>query len=93
MENREQYIQARKDELENWKSKVESLRVKGNLAKLELREKRDAAVRAFDRARDKFRALREEAADRWQAARKATDAAWHEFREAYDEYRSSDASK
>jgi hypothetical protein len=76
-----------KAELADWKTKLEGLRVKASLGKMELRDKeRELAEKfepAYTQAMKKLAELRDDAGDEAKALRAGLEAGWGELRRAY----------
>ncbi len=89
--------QEMKDELSEWRSDLEQMRVKASLAKLELREKREQALRDFDhaygRASRRLGELKQSAATEWDASTEALEAGWETLRKVYKEVKQRHSSE
>ncbi len=78
-----------KGELDRWQATLDEVRLQAGLGKLELREKRDEALKAFDKSYRESKALlegvREEAEGEVSTLKRSLEAGWKELRRTYDE--------
>lgn len=90
MEKRE-VLEFLKGELEQWQTRLDELRLKAGLGKLELRDRRDEALRNFERsyreARERLEGIREGAEGEVGMLRASVEAGWQELRRTYERLR------
>jgi len=84
---REEFIDRMEAELKAWREKLEQLKLKASLGKLELREKgselMDRLSAAYDKSSDRLRELKKAGQSEFGALKDASEAAWREFLETY----------
>jgi hypothetical protein len=89
--SKKEIVEALRKELDGWRTRLEELRVKASLGKLELRDKeREAFERfegAYETAMRKLGEARDEADDRATALRAGVEAGWKELRATYKSVR------
>lgn len=75
-------------ELDAWRTRLEELRVKANLGKMELRDRERALLEefqpAYDGAMKKLGELKDSAGDEAKAVRAGLEAGWKELRKSYE---------
>ena len=81
----QELIESMRRELEQWRSRLEGLRVRADLAEMELRERVDEFDRARLSAMDKLSAILSKGKDEWKSATQALEAGWSEMRRKYEE--------
>ncbi len=90
MQKRE-VLERLKNELGQWQTRLEELRLQAGLGKLELRDRRDEVLRSFDSsyrsARERLDGLRETAQGEAGIFRKSVEAGWQELRRTYERLR------
>jgi hypothetical protein len=78
-------------EIGEWQKTLETLRMRANLGKMELRDKSEELGKTFDKAyqeaRKKIDVLRKEGGQHVEAATKGLDAAWEKLRDTYKDVR------
>lgn len=78
-----------KGEMEKWQATLDEIRLQAGLGRLELREKRDEALKAFDKsyreAKGLLEGVREEAQGEAAALKRSLEAGWTELRKTYEE--------
>lgn len=84
-------LQRVRGEMEKWQATFDEVRLQAGLGKMELREKRDEVLRAFDgsyrEARERIDEVRGEAQGEVENLRKSVEAGWAELRRTYEELR------
>jgi hypothetical protein len=90
---KDELLERMQAELARWRGRIDALRVKGSLGRMEARDKAEGLRQEFERA---YRGAREslgEAArtggERARALRAGLEAGWDELRRTYDEVRRS----
>ncbi|MFG0320233.1 MAG: hypothetical protein ACF8XB_23370 [Planctomycetota bacterium JB042] len=73
------------DELSKWRTRLDELRVKANLGKLEAREKLEEFEEAYERAANRLREWKEKGEVEWDATTSALEAGWEKLRQTYHE--------
>ena len=80
-----QEIQA---QLDSWRTRLDELKVKGHLLKMEYRDKQDEVVgqieTAYAAAKEKFHELKDAGEDQADKLGSGFTAAWDAFKQAYD---------
>ena len=78
-------------EIGEWQKTLETLRMRANLGRMDLRDKSEELSKTFDRAyqdaRKKIEVLRKDGGQHVEAASKGLEAAWDKLRETYKEVR------
>ena len=77
----------RRAALDEWRTKLDGLKVKGSLLKMEYRDKQDEVVgqisAAYDKAKTNFDGLLQAGEDQATKLDAGFDAAWDAFKDAY----------
>ena len=78
-----------KEQLEAWRQKLDTLRLKAHLFKMEYRDKpleaQEQLEQAYGRAKAKFHELKEAGSDEASRVGESFRAAWDAFRKRYDD--------
>ena len=85
------------EEAAEWRTTLDTLKVRAKLGKMELRDKADELSKTFDdaygQAKERIDKLRQEGGDRFSAGAKGMEAAWEELKKTYRDVRSEQDEK
>jgi hypothetical protein len=79
------------EEAGEWRTTLDTLKVRANLGKMELRDKADEVSKTFEKAyggaKERLEVLRREGGDQLAAGVRGMEAAWDELRKTYKDVR------
>ena len=88
MENRDDYVQKLKKQLDDWNAEVSKWDAKAKGAQADMRDATEKQLEEFRRQRDQameqMRQVQNASADAWTQYIRGTDEAWAKTREAYE---------